>query len=51
VVAQLGLPPYRIDLLTSITGVDFDAAWADRVEGEIAGVAVPVIPKHDHRER
>ena len=43
VVAQLGLPPYRIDLLTSISGVDFDAAWAERVEGEIAGVLVPVL--------
>lgn len=43
VVAQLGLPPYRIDLLTSISGVDFEAAWAERAEGEIAGVRVPVI--------
>ena len=43
VVAQIGLPPYRIDLLTSISGVDFDAAWAERAEGEIAGVLVPVI--------
>src|SRR5262249_9177296 len=45
VVAQLGLPPYRIDLLTSISGVDFDVAWADGVEAEIAGVAVPVIDR------
>jgi hypothetical protein len=27
-VAQLGLPPYRIDILTSISGVTFDEAWA-----------------------
>jgi hypothetical protein len=43
VVAQLGVPPYRIDLLTSISGVDFDTAWAERVDGEIAGVRVPVL--------
>ena len=43
VVAQLGVPPYRIDVLTSISGVDFDAAWSDRTEGEIAGVRVPVL--------
>jgi hypothetical protein len=43
VVAQLGVPPYRIDLLTSISGVDFDAAWTERVDGEIAGVRVPIL--------
>jgi glycine cleavage system aminomethyltransferase T len=31
-VVQLGVPPGRIDLLTSITGVTFDQAWAGRVE-------------------
>ena len=27
-VVQLGQPPRRIDLLTSIDGVEFDACWA-----------------------
>jgi hypothetical protein len=37
-VIQLGLPPNRIDLLTSITGVDdFTAAWDARVERELRG--------------
>jgi hypothetical protein len=26
-VIQLGVPPYRIDLLTSLTGVTFEEAW------------------------
>jgi hypothetical protein len=43
VVAQLGLPPYRIDILTSISGVEFDEAWADRAEAEVEGTTVPVI--------
>lgn len=43
VVAQLRVPPYRIDLLTSISGVEFDAAWTERVAGEIAWVRVPVL--------
>ena len=43
VVAQLGVPPYRIDLMTSVSGVDFDAAWSERVEGEVEGVRVPII--------
>lgn len=29
-VVQLGYPPFRIDLLTGIDGVDFAAAWPDR---------------------
>lgn len=42
-VAQFGLPPYRVDFLTSISGVTFDEAWEERVEGEIEGVRVPVL--------
>ncbi|HKT09248.1 MAG TPA: hypothetical protein VJR24_15215 [Gemmatimonadaceae bacterium] len=43
VVAQLGVPPCRIDILTSISGVDFDAAWGDQTMGEIAGLLVPIL--------
>lgn len=43
IVAQLGVPPYRIDFLTSISGVEFDDAWADHLTGDVAGVIVPVI--------
>jgi hypothetical protein len=42
-VIQLGLPPNRIDLLTSITGVEFDEAWAGRVSGDLHGTAVAFI--------
>jgi hypothetical protein len=30
-LATLGRPPLRIDLMTSIDGVDFSSAWADRI--------------------
>ncbi len=43
IVAQLGLPPYRIDILTTVSGVEFDAAWSERTSGAVAGVSVPVI--------
>jgi hypothetical protein len=42
-VVQLGLPPYRIDILTSISGVSFSEAWEEHVEGTLYGVAVPFI--------
>ena len=43
-VVQLGLPPNRIDLLTSITGVpDFDAAFEQRVTRPVRGRDIPFI--------
>lgn len=36
-VYQIGLPPRRIDILTQISGLDFEEAWASRVEATIDG--------------
>ncbi|MBK5096371.1 MAG: hypothetical protein JJE01_01225 [Gemmatimonadetes bacterium] len=44
-VLQIGVAPQRIDLLTSIDGLEFAAAWPDRVETEVAGMRVPVISR------
>lgn len=33
-VTQLGYPPLRIDILNSISGVDFDDAYKGRIVGE-----------------
>jgi hypothetical protein len=42
-VVQIGLPPRRIDILTSISGVSFDDAWPDRVTHEVEGLVVPFL--------
>lgn len=43
-VVQLGLPPDRIDVLTTITGVpDFTVAWEERVEHVVRGLRVPFL--------
>lgn len=43
-VVQLGVPPNRIDLMTSVSGLaSFDAAFANRVDAVVAGVPVPVL--------
>jgi hypothetical protein len=39
-VTQLGYPPNRIDLVTSIDGVTFEEAWASRVAGKYGVVDV-----------
>ena len=48
-VVQLGYPPVRIDLLTSIEGVDFAEAYERRVEVRLSGVRVPFISLADLR--
>ncbi|WP_396224675.1 hypothetical protein [Gemmatimonas sp.] len=42
-VAQFGLPPWRIDILTGISGVTFDEAWPARIEAYFDDVLVPFI--------
>jgi hypothetical protein len=42
-VVQLGVTPRRIDILTGITGVDYESAERAALIIEIEGVKVPVI--------
>jgi len=42
-VYQLGLPPRRIDILTSISGVSFDEAAAHAIERNLGPVRVRFI--------
>lgn len=42
-VYQIGLPPRRIDLLTSISGVSFDEAYATQIVVELEGMRLPVL--------
>jgi len=43
VVFQIGLPPRRIDILTSISGVDFEDAWPNRIETTYGDATVALI--------
>lgn len=40
IVAQFGLPPYRIDVMTAISGVSFEDACKDRLDGRFLDVPV-----------
>lgn len=44
-VLQIGVHPVRIDILTSIDGVEFDEAWPGRVFTKFAGQPVGVLSK------
>ena len=42
-VLQLGHAPNRVDILTSISGVDFDSAWKARIPTELDGQPVSML--------
>jgi hypothetical protein len=46
-IIQLGQPPYRIDLLTSIDGVVFEYAWKNKVTGKYGNQVIYFIGKED----
>jgi len=41
VIIQLGRPPVRIDILTSITGVKWDEVWKNRKKGFFGKSQIP----------
>jgi hypothetical protein len=42
-VLQIGVAPGRVDILSGVSGVDFDEGWASRITATFAGLEVPVI--------
>lgn len=46
-VVQLGITPVRIDIITSITGVSWEDAFAGRVAGTYGGLKVYYIGKKE----
>ena len=44
-VIQLGVPPNRIDLLMSLTGISFEEVWGSRTKAKFGSVSVPVISR------
>ena len=46
-VVRMGVPPMRIEILTSISGVDFAACFQSRIEDNIDGTEVKLINLQD----
>lgn len=47
---RLGVPPLRLELLTSIDGVEFETAYKRRVEREVSGIRIRLISLEDLRK-
>ncbi len=44
---QIGVAPQRIDILTSVSGVEFDDAWPKRLTADLDGVTAHVIGRDE----
>jgi hypothetical protein len=47
IIFQIGVAPRRIDIMTSIDGVRFQEAYANKTIVEIEGLQIPCISKND----
>jgi predicted nucleotidyltransferase len=46
-LVRFGVPPFRIEIMTSISGVQFDACHTRAVHFDVDGMSVPVIALAD----
>jgi hypothetical protein len=44
---QIGIEPVRIDIVTAVDGIEFEAAWNHRVSAEYGGASVFVLSRTD----
>lgn len=47
IVYQIGVEPIRVDIIMGVSGVDFDSAYANRVESTYGGVPIHILGKQD----
>ncbi len=47
IVFQIGVAPRRIDIITAISGVDFNSAYQQRLTVDVDGLPVPILSYED----
>ena len=50
IVFQIGIAPQRVDILTSVSGVEFMDAWPNRLVAQLDGVSANVIGREQSLE-
>jgi len=45
-IVRMGVPPFRIEIITNVSGVDFEECYAERVVDALDGVPVNIISLH-----
>ena len=46
-IVQIGRPPRRIDVITSVSALEYDSAWKNREVVEIEGLTISVLGRDD----
>ena len=46
-IYQMGVPPFRVDILMSLRGLSFEQAWQRRDVETVDGVSIPFLSKDD----
>ncbi len=46
-IIQFGTPPRRLDLLTRLSGIDFESAWTRRRLHSTGGLEIPFVSRED----
>lgn len=46
-IVRMGVPPLRLEIMTAISGVDFEDCYTRRVEENWDGVLVPILSRED----
>ena len=46
-IVRMGHPPMRIEVLTSVSGIEFEDAYRNRDEADLGGVTVPILSRAD----
>jgi len=46
-IVQIGRAPRRIDVITSVSGLDYDSAWKNRKIIEVDGITIAVLGRND----
>jgi hypothetical protein len=44
---QIGIEPVRIDIMTSVSGLDFDRCWSRKILVDFGGESAPVLCRQD----
>ena len=46
-IYQMGVPPFRVDILMSLRGLSFELAWQRRDVETVDGVSIPFLSRDD----
>jgi len=47
IVVRMGVPPYRIEVLTTVDGIEFESSYANRIIEKMDGFEISIISKND----